>query len=88
MASSWTEEEDLALSEACVEDICTPQRRSQGGLWIRVHREFTAHVGAHNRTVDAISSRFRVIRVDCEWFEQIHNEVEFLGGDLDVDDTV
>ncbi|MFS7923259.1 hypothetical protein Hanom_Chr03g00258591 [Helianthus anomalus] len=51
-------------------------------------QDFTAHMRAHNRTVDALSSRFRVIRLDCLWFEHIHNEVEYLGGDIDEDDTL
>ncbi|MFS7985652.1 hypothetical protein Hanom_Chr11g01001001 [Helianthus anomalus] len=51
-------------------------------------QDFTAHMGAHNRTVDVLSSRFRVIRLDCLRFEHIHNEVEYLGGDIDEDDTL
>ncbi|MFS7901414.1 hypothetical protein Hanom_Chr00s209419g01840091 [Helianthus anomalus] len=49
---------------------------------------FTAHTGAYNRTVDALSSRFRVICSDCLRFEHIHNEIEYLGGDIDEDVTL
>ncbi|MFS7906888.1 hypothetical protein Hanom_Chr01g00064481 [Helianthus anomalus] len=79
----WTTKEDLALCESFVEAVCTPQSRRQGALWRRVMQVFTAHRRAHNRTVDALSSRFRVIRSDCMRFEHIHNEVEYLGGDID-----
>ncbi|MFS7999053.1 hypothetical protein Hanom_Chr12g01161451 [Helianthus anomalus] len=84
----WTSEEDLALCESFVEAVCTPQSRRQCGLWRRVMQDFTAHTVAHNRTVDALSSRFRVIRLDCLRFEHIHNEVEYLGGDIDENVTL
>ncbi|MFS8014213.1 hypothetical protein Hanom_Chr15g01341921 [Helianthus anomalus] len=86
--NSWTAEEDLALCESYVEAVCTPPRRRQGGLWRKVMQDFTAHTGLHNRTVDALSSQFRVIRFDCQGFEHIHNEVEYLAGDHDEDDTL
>ncbi|MFS7894744.1 hypothetical protein Hanom_Chr00s001994g01690631 [Helianthus anomalus] len=82
----WTTEEDLALCESYVEAVCAPQRRRQGGLRRRLMQDVIAHTGTHNRTVDALSSRFRVIRLDCLRFEHIHNEVEYLGGDIDEDE--
>ncbi|MFS8017287.1 hypothetical protein Hanom_Chr15g01378621 [Helianthus anomalus] len=38
--------------------------------------------GDTTRTVDALSSRFKVIHLDCERFEMVHTVVENAGDDL------
>ncbi|MFS7934991.1 hypothetical protein Hanom_Chr05g00398141 [Helianthus anomalus] len=46
-------------------------RRGQGGLWLRVQQIFAQLRGPdHNRTVDALSSKFRVIRLECKRFDR------------------
>ncbi|KAJ0780439.1 hypothetical protein HanPI659440_Chr06g0237671 [Helianthus annuus] len=85
--SSWTEVEDIALVEAWGEVYTDPPRRGQGGLWVRVQQYFAQLRGPdHGRTVDALSSRFRVIRLDCEKFERYYKSVEDLSHDLGEED--
>ncbi|MFS7962845.1 hypothetical protein Hanom_Chr08g00731321 [Helianthus anomalus] len=45
-------------------------------------------MGENNRTVDALSSRFRAIRLDYERFMTIHTVVEHKDGDLREDDII
>ncbi|MFS7963876.1 hypothetical protein Hanom_Chr08g00743491 [Helianthus anomalus] len=44
--------------------------------------------GNTTRTVDALSSRFRVICLDCKRFETVHTVVENAGGNLREDDII
>ncbi|MFS7948276.1 hypothetical protein Hanom_Chr06g00558041 [Helianthus anomalus] len=57
---------------------CIPILLVEGrGLWVRVQQYFAQLRGLdHGRTVDALSSRFRVIRLDCETFERYYKAVE------------
>ncbi|MFS7911031.1 hypothetical protein Hanom_Chr02g00113221 [Helianthus anomalus] len=76
-SSSWTDVEDIALVEAWEEVYTDPPRRGHGGLWVRVQQYFAQlHGPDHGRVVDALSSRFRVIRLDCETFERYYKAVE------------
>ncbi|MFS8001697.1 hypothetical protein Hanom_Chr13g01193361 [Helianthus anomalus] len=76
-SSSWTEVEDIALVEAWEEVYTNPPRRGQGGLWVRVQHYFAQLGGPdHGRTVDALSSRFRVIRLECKKFEGYYKSAE------------
>ncbi|MFS8018762.1 hypothetical protein Hanom_Chr15g01395871 [Helianthus anomalus] len=66
-----------------------PPRRRQGGgaLWDRVQHIFGQLCGPdHNRTVDALSSRFRVLRLECERFDGYFKKAEREMPDLVEDD--
>ncbi|MFS8004460.1 hypothetical protein Hanom_Chr13g01226091 [Helianthus anomalus] len=82
---AWTEEEeDIAVCESWVEALShhMPGRRMSGPFWRKIRQHFCVYGGETTRTIDALSSRFRVIRLDCERFETIHTAVEHKGGDL------
>ncbi|MFS7904639.1 hypothetical protein Hanom_Chr01g00038491 [Helianthus anomalus] len=54
-----------------------PPQRGHGGLWVRVQQIFGQFRGPdHNQTVDALSSRFRVLRLECERFDRYFKKVE------------
>ncbi|KAJ0578058.1 hypothetical protein HanIR_Chr05g0243101 [Helianthus annuus] len=64
-----------------------PPRRGHGGLWVRVQQNFAQLRGPdHNRTVDALSSMFRVLRLECERFDRCFKKVETEMPDLGEDD--
>ncbi|MFS7893559.1 hypothetical protein Hanom_Chr00s000959g01670751 [Helianthus anomalus] len=87
MANSWTDVEDIALCEAWEDAMTDPSRRGHGGLWVRVQQIFGQLRGPdHNRTVDALSSRFRVLRLECESFDRYFKKVETEMPDLGEDD--
>ncbi|MFS8016842.1 hypothetical protein Hanom_Chr15g01373291 [Helianthus anomalus] len=70
MAASWTDVEDIALCEAWEQAMIDPPPRGQGGLWVRVQQNFAELRGPeHNQTVDALSSRFCVLLLECERFD-------------------
>ncbi|MFS7947965.1 hypothetical protein Hanom_Chr06g00554361 [Helianthus anomalus] len=76
-SSSWTDVKDIALVEAWEEVYTDPPRQGQRGLWVRVQQYFPQLRGSdQGRTVDALSSRFRVIRLDCEKFERYYKFVD------------
>ncbi|MFS8008120.1 hypothetical protein Hanom_Chr14g01268991 [Helianthus anomalus] len=87
MAASWIDVEDIAMCEAWEQAMIDPPPRGQGGLWVRVQQNFAKLRGPeHNRTVDALSSRFRVLRLECERFYQYFKKVETEMPDLGEDD--
>ncbi|MFS7908543.1 hypothetical protein Hanom_Chr01g00084401 [Helianthus anomalus] len=45
-------------------------------------------MGDTTRTLDALSSRFRTIRLDSERFESVHNVVQNDSGDLSEDHVI
>ncbi|MFS7993283.1 hypothetical protein Hanom_Chr12g01092271 [Helianthus anomalus] len=48
-----------------------------GGLWLRVQQIFVQLRGPdHNRTIDTLSSRFRVVRLECQRFDRYFKKVE------------
>ncbi|MFS7907913.1 hypothetical protein Hanom_Chr01g00077081 [Helianthus anomalus] len=58
-----------------------------GGLWVKVQQIFGQLRGPdHNRSVDAFSSRFRVLRLECERFDRYFKNVEREMPDLVEDD--
>ncbi|KAF5809791.1 hypothetical protein HanXRQr2_Chr04g0161551 [Helianthus annuus] len=87
MTTSWTDVEDIALCEAWEEAMTNPPPRGQGGLWLRVQQIFAQlRDPDHNRIVDALSSRFRVVRLECERFDRYFKKVEREMSDLVEDD--
>ncbi|MFS7963879.1 hypothetical protein Hanom_Chr08g00743521 [Helianthus anomalus] len=86
----WTEEEDIALCESWVEALSqyTPRNRSSGPFRGRIFQQFCVHKGDTTRTVDALSSRFMVICLDCKSSETVHTMVENAGGNLGEDDII
>ncbi|MFS8026271.1 hypothetical protein Hanom_Chr16g01484861 [Helianthus anomalus] len=54
----------------------TSRNCSSGSFWGRILQHFCDHRGDNSRTMDTLSSRFRVIRLDCERFEKVHTVVE------------
>ncbi|MFS7938427.1 hypothetical protein Hanom_Chr05g00439561 [Helianthus anomalus] len=87
MANSWTYVEDIALCEAWEEAMADPPQRGHGGLWDRVQQIFTQLRGPdHNRTIDALSSRFLVLQLECERFDRYFKKVETEMPDLGEDD--
>ncbi|KAJ0586688.1 hypothetical protein HanIR_Chr04g0154631 [Helianthus annuus] len=64
-----------------------PPPRGHSGLWVHVQQNFAQLCGSeHNRTVDALSSRFRVLRLECERFDRYFKKVETEMPDLGDDD--
>ncbi|MFS7985724.1 hypothetical protein Hanom_Chr11g01001941 [Helianthus anomalus] len=55
------------------------------GLWVRAQHAQLRGPG-HNRSVDALSSRFRVVRLECERFDRYFKKVEREMPDLVEDD--
>ncbi|MFS7934482.1 hypothetical protein Hanom_Chr05g00392051 [Helianthus anomalus] len=84
-SSSWTDVEDIALVEAWEEVYTDPPRRGQG-VYGSVCNNILHNSVVRSRTVDALSSRFRVIRLDCEKFERYDKIVEDSSQDLGEED--
>ncbi|MFS8016091.1 hypothetical protein Hanom_Chr15g01364331 [Helianthus anomalus] len=86
----WMQKEDITLCESWVQTLShyTPRIRSSGPFWGSILQHFSIHRVDHTRTIDALSSCFRTIHMDCERFEQLHIAVEHQGSDLGKDDTI
>ncbi|MFS7923164.1 hypothetical protein Hanom_Chr03g00257451 [Helianthus anomalus] len=86
-ANAWTKVEDITFVEAWEEVYVNPPRRGQGGLWVRVQQYFAQLRGPnYDRTVNALSSRFRVILLECKKFESYYKSVENSSEGLSEDD--